>query len=347
MLLAIDQGTTGTTCLVVDESLQTLGRGYRELRQHFPAPGLVEHDADEIWQTVLERRRGGPGPTRASAPASSRRSGSRTSARRRSSGTGGAVPRSGTRSSGRTGGPPRAAPSCRCELIRERTGLDPRPVLLGDEARVAARERRRCGRPRLRHDRLVAPLEALRRARHGRLERLAHDAPRHRQRSNGTTSCSSSSRCRAPCCLGSSPRAESSARGSCSARAIPVGGIAGDQQAALFGQRCFTPGQAKATYGTGAFVLVNAGSARRGGAGRRAPDGRVAARRRRSRLRARRRGVRRGCGDPVAPRRPRADRERRRDRGARALARRATRASTSSPRSPASARRTGRRTRAG
>ena len=42
---------------------------------------------------------------------------------------------------------------------------------------------------------------------------------------------------------------------------IPVGGIAGDQQAALFGQRCFTPGQAKATYGTGAFVLVNAGSA--------------------------------------------------------------------------------------
>ena len=33
---------------------------------------------------------------------------------------------------------------------------------------------------------------------------------------------------------------------------VPVGGIAGDQQAALFGQRCFTPGQAKATYGTGA-----------------------------------------------------------------------------------------------
>ena len=41
---------------------------------------------------------------------------------------------------------------------------------------------------------------------------------------------------------------------------VPVGGIAGDQQAALFGQRCFAPGQAKATYGTGAFVLVNAGS---------------------------------------------------------------------------------------
>ena len=36
MLLAIDQGTTGTTCLVLDESLQTIGRGYQELRQHFP-----------------------------------------------------------------------------------------------------------------------------------------------------------------------------------------------------------------------------------------------------------------------------------------------------------------------
>ena len=112
VLLAIDQGTTGTTCLVVDESLRTLGRGYQELRQHFPAPGLVEHDADEIWQTVVDAaaaapRRRGRGRRRARL-----RSGSRTSARRRSSGTGGAVRRSGARSCGRTGGPPRAAPSC-------------------------------------------------------------------------------------------------------------------------------------------------------------------------------------------------------------------------------------------
>ena len=53
MLLAIDQGTTGTTCLVLDQELRILGRGYRELQQHFPAPGLVEHDAEEIWATVL------------------------------------------------------------------------------------------------------------------------------------------------------------------------------------------------------------------------------------------------------------------------------------------------------
>src|SRR5512145_2765279 len=53
MLLAVDQGTTGTTCLVVDDGLRTRGRGYREIRQHFPQPGWVEHDPEEIWESVL------------------------------------------------------------------------------------------------------------------------------------------------------------------------------------------------------------------------------------------------------------------------------------------------------
>src|SRR6188472_1296429 len=58
MILAIDQGTTGTTALVVDEELRVLGRGYREIRQHFPKAGWVEHDPDEIWQSVLETAEG-------------------------------------------------------------------------------------------------------------------------------------------------------------------------------------------------------------------------------------------------------------------------------------------------
>ena len=49
MLLAIDQGTTGTTCLVFDLQGELIGRAYREFTQHFPRPGWVEHDADEIW----------------------------------------------------------------------------------------------------------------------------------------------------------------------------------------------------------------------------------------------------------------------------------------------------------
>ena len=53
MLLAIDQGTTGTTCLVVDEELTIRGRGYAEVPQYFPQPGWVEHDPEELWTSVL------------------------------------------------------------------------------------------------------------------------------------------------------------------------------------------------------------------------------------------------------------------------------------------------------
>src|SRR5438105_6593835 len=52
MILAIDQGTTGTTSLVFDERGEPVGRAYREHAQHFPRPGWVEHDASEIWSTA-------------------------------------------------------------------------------------------------------------------------------------------------------------------------------------------------------------------------------------------------------------------------------------------------------
>jgi glycerol kinase len=49
MLLAIGQGTTGTTCLVFDAEAQLAGRAYREFAQHLPRPGWVEQDAAVIW----------------------------------------------------------------------------------------------------------------------------------------------------------------------------------------------------------------------------------------------------------------------------------------------------------
>jgi glycerol kinase len=64
LILTIDQGTTGTTCLVVDDGLRTVGRGYREIRQSFPRPGWVEHDPEEIWR-ASSRRRPRPSTTRA------------------------------------------------------------------------------------------------------------------------------------------------------------------------------------------------------------------------------------------------------------------------------------------
>ena len=53
MILAIDQGTTGSTALVFDRTARLRGRGYCELPQHFPKPGWVEHDPAEILSVTL------------------------------------------------------------------------------------------------------------------------------------------------------------------------------------------------------------------------------------------------------------------------------------------------------
>jgi glycerol kinase len=53
VILSIDQGTTGTTCLVVDDALEPLGRGYRDVVQSYPLPGRVEHDPEQLLDSVL------------------------------------------------------------------------------------------------------------------------------------------------------------------------------------------------------------------------------------------------------------------------------------------------------
>ena len=56
-LIAIDQGTTGSTVLVMSEQAAVLGKASREFPQHFPKPGLVEHDVEEIWASVKDALR--------------------------------------------------------------------------------------------------------------------------------------------------------------------------------------------------------------------------------------------------------------------------------------------------
>src|SRR5687768_10163509 len=51
-VLAIDQGTTGTRVVLLDRKLKVLSSAYRELKQHFPRPGWVEHDLKEIWEST-------------------------------------------------------------------------------------------------------------------------------------------------------------------------------------------------------------------------------------------------------------------------------------------------------
>ena len=57
VILAIDQGTTGTTVMLIDTQLQVVGRGYQEIKQHYPHPGWVEHDPEDIWASVLQATR--------------------------------------------------------------------------------------------------------------------------------------------------------------------------------------------------------------------------------------------------------------------------------------------------
>ncbi|MCA9717570.1 MAG: glycerol kinase, partial [Myxococcales bacterium] len=54
LILAIDQGTTGSTALLVNRELEILARANREFPQHFPRPGWVEHDPDELWRSVCD-----------------------------------------------------------------------------------------------------------------------------------------------------------------------------------------------------------------------------------------------------------------------------------------------------
>ena len=192
-----------------------------------------------------------------------------------------------------------------------------RSVFLRHQARLAARPRARrarargARRARVRHDRQLAAVQAHRRpaSRHRRHQRQPHAAARPAHAATGTTELLELLRraARRACrevvdsCLSAVARRR---RSSSAAPDYRSTGIAGDQQAALFGQACFAPGMAKNTYGTGCFALMNTGddaASRRGtacsppwpGAG---GDRQLRARRRR--LHGRRHGA-------VAARRPR------------------------------------------
>jgi len=54
VILSIDQGTTGTTIVLLDQELNILGKGYQEIKQIYPQPGWVEHDLEDIWRSVLK-----------------------------------------------------------------------------------------------------------------------------------------------------------------------------------------------------------------------------------------------------------------------------------------------------
>jgi glycerol kinase len=271
MILAIDQGTTGTTCLVFDERARRIGGAYREIAPRFPRPGWVEHDARKLW-TITQAVAGealadagvGVGGLRAVGLTNQRETvcvwdpatgeplhdaivwqDRRTAARCEELRAGGHEP-----------------------LVRARTGLVLDPYfsatkiewLLEHVDGLAARAR--AGRAafgtvdswllfKLTGEHLTDASNASR--------TLLYDITADRWDPEllglfGVPDAALPRVCPSAGVLGRTrPQA-------LHGHAVPVAGVAGDQQAALFGQACVAEGMGKNTYGTGSFVLINAGS---------------------------------------------------------------------------------------
>jgi glycerol kinase len=260
VILAVDQGTTGTTCIVVDEELRPVGRGYREVTQHFPKPGWVEHDAEQIWRSV----EGAAAEALAAAgiAASELRAIGITNQRETTI--------VWERRTGRPVGPAivwqdrRTAERCAelpSELVRERTGLVPDPYFSATKLEWILR---RCD--------VSASELAFGTVDSWLVWKLTESSTHVTDLTNASRTMLldlgsgewddellelfSVDRAILPSVVASS---EIVVEGTFVGASVPIAGIAGDQQAALFGQGCHAAGQAKVTYGTGTFVLVNLG----------------------------------------------------------------------------------------
>jgi glycerol kinase len=263
VILAIDQGTTGTTCIVFDGDGRPAGRAYSEFEQHFPRPGWVEHDANDIWETT--RRVAGDALADAGIGAGEL------------AGIGITNQRETVVAWDRESGEPlhralvwqdrRTAARCdelreagHEETIRERTGLVLDPYFSGTKIEWMVREggvdparaafgtvdswllHKLCGRHVT--DYTNASRTLLFDIRERRwddelCELLGIDAS---------------------CLPEPLPSAHVYGETTELGDSVPVAGIAGDQQAALYGQACNRTGLGKNTYGTGSFVLQNAGT---------------------------------------------------------------------------------------
>ncbi len=265
-VLAIDQGTTGTTALVIAADGHIAGRGYREITQHYPQPGWVEHDAEEILERTLLAARD------AIAVSGVRPDVVGITNQRETivlwhRDTGKPLARAIVWQDRRT--------TERCEqlkgrrsFIAERTGLRPDPyfsatkiewLLKKPEIAFVARNGRLLAGTidtwliwKLTGGRMHAtdPTNASR--------TLLFDINRLRW---------SKELCdlfKIPIEILPEVRPSAGDFGrtvtSFFGKSLPITGVAGDQQAALFGQGCWGAGQAKNTYGTGAFLLLNTGN---------------------------------------------------------------------------------------
>lgn len=272
LLLAIDQGTTGSTALVMDTSGRTLSRATVEFPQHYPKPGWVEHEPEEIWQSVTAA------VSEALSSAGVRADGIAAIGLTNQRETTILWDRVSTK-------PVHRAIVWQCRrtadvcaalkanghegIIRETTGLVVDPYFSGTKAAwildnvPGARQRANQGELafgtvdsylvwRLTGGQAhVTDVSNASRTMLMSLDRLAWD----------DTMCRVLNVPKAllPKIVGSAEKVGVTRGMPGLPDGVPITGIAGDQQAALFGQTCFEVGEVKCTFGTGAFVLINTG----------------------------------------------------------------------------------------
>jgi glycerol kinase len=261
MILAIDQGTTGTTCLVFDRDGTVRGRAYSEFEQHFPRPGWVEHDAGEIWAVT---RRVAAEAISAAGIEGAALDGIGIANQRETvlawdPSTGEPLHRALVWQDRRTAGRCAELREAGHEpLVRERTGLVLDPYFSGTKIEWLSRnvegaERAAFGTI---DSWLIFKLTGRHATDHTNASRtMLFDIHRLRWDEELCTLLGVDP-ARLP-----EPLPSSAVYGTTAEFGgdVPVAGIAGDQQAALFGQACLEPGMAKNTYGTGSFVLLNTG----------------------------------------------------------------------------------------
>lgn len=272
-LLAIDQGTTGSTALVMDTSGKTLGRANVEFAQHYPKPGWVEHEPDDIWNSVVAAV--GKALDQASLLGN------------QIAGIGITNQRETTVLWERKSGKPvhraivwqcrRTADRCaelkrqgHEKLVRDRTGLVIDPYFAGTKIAWLldhvpnARSQAEAGE--LAFGTIDSYLAF--RLTGGRVHVTDASNASRTLLMNLANLAWDDEMCELlrvpkpvlPSIVGSAELVGKTQGVPGLPDGIPIAGMAGDQHAALFGQQCLDVGDVKCTYGTGAFVLVNTGN---------------------------------------------------------------------------------------
>ncbi len=267
-VLALDQGTTGSTALVIAEDGRVVGRGYREITQYFPEPGWVEHDAEEIFARTMDAAREALAVAKVT-PVAIGITNQRETMVLWDRKTGTPVEKAIVWQDRRT--------TRRCAALREAgqapaiyaaTGLVTDPYFSATKLEWLLNERARGVSP----DTLAA----------GTIDswiiwKLTNGAVHATDFTNASRTMlfdiDALQWSEQLCALFGVPRgilpevrASSGDFGVAAAEhlgvSIPILGVAGDQQSALFGQGCWNAGQSKNTYGTGAFLLFQTGTTR-------------------------------------------------------------------------------------